>query len=178
MVAAVISSKKAKEIYHEAHHLAYKSMSLFLDKHYFKQGRIDKGLFINHGFITDNQDIVTVMRLVTGAKLNNRHALPQIGNGAILRLLRQSFVGKQAWIADDVQVTVKNVIEYVAQFVNKYTNELEVFAKIHESATGTNCLMFYIALKETKHPKDHMAWEITIDDVDLVNALTTSSIFI
>lgn len=168
--APKLLTKVAQEIYREAHHIAYKVGTMFLEKHHIRQCSVESGFSIKHGYKLDNDDVVPIMELVTGAKLRNKHALPIVGNLSIMRLLRQTFVGNQAWLADDVQVSVKRLIEPIAEFVAKHNEHLEVFAGVYENKySHTNVLGIYITLKNVKKEKDSMAWEITIDDGDLVD---------
>lgn len=174
--APKLLTKVAREIYHEAHGVAYKAGTMFLEKHHIRQRSVGEGFVIKHGYKLDNDDVVPIMELVTGAKLRNKYALPLVGNLSIMRLLRQTFVGNQAWLADDVQVSVKRLIEPIAEFITKHNEHLEVFAGVYENKyTHTNVLGIYITLKNVKKEKDSMAWEITIDDGDLVDIAGFSS---
>lgn len=166
----------ARQIYSDAHHVAYAAASMFLEKHHIRQKRVEEGMAIKHSYKLDNDDVVPIMELVSGAKLRNKHALPLVGNLSIARLLRQSFVSNQAWLADDVQVSVRRLMEPVIEFITKHSEYLEVFAGIYENQySHTNVLGIYITLKSVKKEKDRMAWEITIDDGDLVEVASFSS---
>lgn len=178
-VATLITRKVAKDLYREAHHVAYKAASMFLEKHSIKQGHTSNGgLFIQHGYINDEGDVVPIMKLVNGDKLRNKEVLRQISQQGIMRLLRQSFVGNQAWLTHDIQVSVKRLMEPIAQFVADNAEHFEVFGNVYENKlTHTNVLGIYISLKGVRNPADHIAWEITIDDIDLDQALTGKAIF-
>lgn len=179
MATKTISRKALQDIITQAHSLSYRSFgAMFLEKHWFKQGHYgnDGGLYIEHGYETLDETIVPISKLVVGAKLKEKHPLRQAGVLSIPRLAKQSFVGGQAWLADDVQVTVKKFMEHVARFLMDNEQHVEVFAGIYENKlTNTNVFGVYIMLKE-EYEKP-FAWEITIDDHDLVTAMSDNCVF-
>jgi hypothetical protein len=181
MTTKALSRKLMKEIANIGHRTAYAMGGLFLDKHDFKQGRVQgtNGFFIKHGYREINNDsMVPISELVIGAKLKNRHALPQVGARSITRLVRQSFVGNQVWLADDVQLSVKRFIEPFTMFLSQYEEHLDVFAGIYENLyTHTNVLGIYVMLKDVEDDEHRFAWEITIDDADLVAAVAFETTF-
>lgn len=178
MTTKNITRKVCAEISNAAHRAAYAASSMFLEKHHIKQGRIENGFYIKHGYTNADGDVTPIAKLVVGAKLRNRKALPQVGALSINRLLRQSFVGNQAWLADDVQVSVKRFMEPVTNFLAQYEQNLDVFAGIRlNDFTHTNVLSIYIMLKDIEEDSKRFAWEITIDNHDLVEALNAKSMF-
>jgi hypothetical protein len=155
---------------------------MFLEKHDFKQGRIvgTEGLFIKHGYKEDGEDdMVPLMQLVVGARLRNKHVLPQVGTLSISRLIRQSFAGSQAWVANDVQVSVKRFIEPITQFLTQYEEHVDVFAGIYENKfTNTNVLGIFIMLKDMEDEDKRLSWEITIDNADLADVSNVKHLFL
>lgn len=179
MTTKTISRKALQDIITQAHSLSYRSFgAMFLEKHWWKQGRHgnDGGLYIEHGYETDDEVIVPISKLVVGAKLKEKHPLRQVGALSITRMVKQSFAGGQAWLADDVQVSTKLFIEHVARFLMDNEQHVEVFAGIYENKlTSTNVFGIYIMLKEEYERP--FAWEITIDHHDLVQAMTGNCVF-
>lgn len=180
MAIKSLSRKACADISNAAHHAAYQAFkNLFLDKHDFIQGRTGdgKGLYITHGYKTDDDDVVPISTLVVGAKLREKHTLRQVGALSINRMIRQSFVGSQVYLADDVQVPVKKLMEHVSRFLMDYEQHLDVFAGIYENKlTSTNVLGIYIMIKNVED-SNRFAWEITIDDHDLVDEVSEASLF-
>ena len=182
MITKTLTRKAFKEISTAAHRAAYAAAAMFLEKHDFQQGRVSgtDGLFIKHGYMEDaNDEMTPIMKLVVGARLRNKHTLPQVGTLSINRLVRQSFAGSQAWIADDVQVSVKRFIEPITQFLAQYEEHLDVFAGIYENKfTNTNVLGIFIMLKNMEDEDKRLSWEITIDNADLADVSNVKHLFL
>jgi hypothetical protein len=180
MATKTLSRKACADISNAAHHVTYQAFSKsFLDKHDFIQGRLKGGgLFITHGYKTEEGDTVPISTLVVGSKLCEKHRYRQVGALSIARTLRQSFVGNQVWLADDVQVPVKKFMEHVTQFLMQHEAHVDVFASIYENKlTNTNVLGIYIMLKDIEEDSRRFAWEITIDDHDLTEAVSEATLF-
>ena len=176
MATKTLSRKACANISQAGHHATYQAFSKsFLDKHDFIQGRLKAGgMFITHGYKTEEGDLVPISTLVVGSKLHEKHNYRQVGALSIARTLRQSFVGNQVWLADDIQVSVKKFMEHVTQFLMEHEAHLDVFSSIYENEiTHTNVLGIYIMIKDSKR----FAWEITIDDHDLTEAVSAASLF-
>lgn len=182
MTTKTLTRKAFKEISTAAHRAAYAAASMFLEKHDFQQGRVagTDGLFIKHGYLEEGEDdMIPIMKLVVGAKLRNKHTLPLVGTLSINRLIRQSFVGSQAWIADDVQVSVKRFIEPINRFLMEYEEHVEVYAGIYENKfTNTNVLGIFIMLKNNEGEEKRLSWEITIDNADLADVSNVKHLFL
>jgi hypothetical protein len=180
MATKTLSRKACADISNAAHHATYQAFSnLFLDKHDFIQGRLKAGgMFITHGYKTEDDDVVPISTLVVGGKLIEKHRYRQVGALSIARTLRQSFVGNQVYLADDVQVPVKKLMEHVTRFLMDYEQQVDVFAGIYENKlTNTNVLGIYIMIKDVDEDSKRLAWEITIDDHDLRDELSAASLF-
>lgn len=162
------SRKLLQEVSLQAHRAAYAAGSTFLEKHDFNQGRYGSGLFIDHGYLNEEEDFIPIMKVVAGDRLRNRHILRQVSALSISRMMRQSFVGNQAWLTGDLIVSVKRFMEPIIKFLNTYHECLDVFAGIYENKfTHTNVFGIYITIKDECAPDKRVCWEITIDDNDL-----------
>lgn len=182
MATKTTSKKAISALINQAHRASYATFSeMFLEKHYFQQGRVGTtgGLYITHGYKNDDDDIIPISTLVVGERLKNKQALRQVGALSIARLVRQSFLSNQAWLADDVQVPIKKFMEHVSRFLMDNEQHLDVFSDIYENKlTNTNVFGLYILLKDAPDDATRFAWQITIDDHDLVDALDVNSMFL
>jgi hypothetical protein len=151
---------------------------MFLEKHDFNQGRVGNGFYMIHGYENEEEDFIPLSKLVVGSRLREKNPLPQVGALSINRLLKQSFVGNQCWETGDIQVPVKRFMESITKFIAQYEEHLDVFAGIYENKlTSTNVLGIYITLKDIDDDTKRLSWEITIDDNDLVEAMTLQNLF-
>lgn len=178
-VVKALNSKAIAEISNAAHRAAYAAGSMFLEKHEFNQGRSGDGLFIVHGYMNPEEDLVPITKVVVGSKMRESSRLRHVGMASISSMLNQTFVGDQAWLAGDVQVSVKRFLEPVLQFIAKYAEHLDVFAGVYENKlTSTNVFGIYIMLKDVEDDAKRLCWEINIDDHDLTEALSWKNVFL
>lgn len=175
-MAKTISRTCLKTIAKEAHQAAYAAVALFGDLHKFKLGFADAkrtcASTIN-GYYNYLSDFVPLSEMVVGKAIKNREPLRATRATAVERMVKQSFVGGKAWANGEVSVLTKDFMQPIAAFLNKWVDHLEVYAGIYENElTGTNVFGIYVKLKDAAGA-DHLTWEITIDDVDLVKPMTT-----
>ncbi|BAW18993.1 hypothetical protein [Ralstonia phage RP31] len=177
-MAKVLSRVTAKKICQEAQHVAYMASLLFKEHHKFELGYADAKK-INPRTINGYQnylaDFVPLSDMVLGKALKNKEPLRAIRHTAVERMIRQSFVGGKAWANGDVQVTTKDFMRPILDFLAKWGERLETYAGIYENKfTGTNVFGIYVKLVGDDG-FDHLSWEITIDDVDLVKPMAMSN---
>lgn len=178
MTLKTITRKEVALISQEAHRAAYAAGSMFLEKHDFKQGRTDGGLYITHGYLNAEEEMVPLTKLVVGAKLRNKQALQHVSARKVANLLCQSFVGNNMWTTADIDVSVKRFMEPINAFLIKHEEHLDVFAGIYENKlTSTNVFGIYIMLKDVEKDEQRLNWEITIDHHDLVAPNSMHSVF-
>lgn len=175
MTTQTLSRKAFTTINTAMHQTVYKAFtSLFLSDYSCEQYRChpgtDNGFGARYGFKSDPETFVPVCEIVVGAKIRNKHNLPQYSAQGVLRLLKQTFAGKKAWIGNNVYVETKDLVSPLAAFIAANADKLDVFAGVYQNKhTYSNVFGVVVLLKDCIG-EQRLSLELTIDDIDLANA--------
>lgn len=183
MQTTVLSRKAIKEISIQTHQVIFNTFAKLFEEdhtrqqtHYRNSG--DSGFSIVHGYKKDFDTVIPVCEIVVGARIHNKHSLPAISVLGINRLLKQTFPNKKAWASESKFVDTKKIVEGIANLVAANSKHLEVFAGIYQNKfTYSNVFGLVVLLKDVVG-EQRLSFELTIDDIDLVEASEINRLFI
>lgn len=181
-MTTTLTQKSFKEFnigIHRAAHGAF--ATLFQEDRNFKQYHLiqgkDRGLGITHGYQSTPDTFVPVCEIVVGAKLHNKHRLPQVTAQGVLRLFRQTFPNKKAWVGPNQFVETKQLITPISEFLVNNAGLVDVFAGVYRNEETYSNVFGMVALLKNCVGQRRVSMELTIDDVNLVEANAAHRLF-
>ena len=169
-----------------AHTVAYKAAALFKEHHKLKDGKryndpepiVSTGRPVVHGVIGSTLDFIPLSTLIVGGKLNTKckGTMKQMTVADIRKLLNTSFTASKDWRVGDTRVSVEKFMNPILEFLFSYRNQVEAYVSIYQDE-DTSTDVFGLIIISKNGGFDQLAWEISINDKDLVAPISLRGLF-
>lgn len=170
-----------------AHVVAHAAVSLFGEHHKLREGKnyidpeplVKNGTTITHGVFGNYLDFVPLSAMLVGKKLNTncKGAMEKVGVDEIRQLMKKCSIAGKDWRIGNVRVSVKKFMEPILKYLVQHSDQVEAFAGIYQNKLTYTDVFGLVIMSKSGPTGEGMTWEITIDNIDLVEPLSVKGMF-